>query len=226
MVTSGRISFDSMKWERLKANWPAFVLVCIYLVGTLGFLIPAFPQNWADLTSINLLVSFGILISCHPSIDRKFILSTLAIAVMGFMLEAVGVKTGLLFGSYQYGSILGLKVLDTPLMIGINWIMLVYLSAYIGRKLSGNILISSIIAAFLMTGMDVLIEPFAIYFELWTWENTHVPMRNYAMWFVASFAFNWIYQKVNPKSENKAALPLFLSMAAFFLIVDLVVIWS
>jgi len=60
---------------------------------------------------------------------------------------------------------------------------------------------------------------------LWSWEAVHVPLRNYAMWFIASFAFNYFYQSQNEHKENKAAIPLFASIAIFFFVIDVLVIW-
>jgi putative membrane protein len=46
------------------------------------------------------------------------------IAVAGFFIEAIGVNTGLIFGNYVYKTTLGWKFLETPLIIGVNWILL------------------------------------------------------------------------------------------------------
>jgi putative membrane protein len=211
--------------DHIKRHWPAFLLAAIYFVGILGFLLPGFREACARLTALNLLVGFSILMYCHRVINRRFFVSAAMIALIGFFIEVIGVKTGSLFGSYTYGTVLGPMIMETPLMIGVNWIMLVYLSAYIARRISANLLISSLIGAGIMTGLDVLIEPFAIQFGLWTWTGHHVPLQNYIMWFILSFVFNMIFQMNNPESDNKAAIPLLVCMTLFFLVIDAALIW-
>ena len=50
----------------------------------------------------------------------------IAIACLGFFIEVIGVKTGFIFGSYYYGAAMGIKILAVPLLIGLNWSILVY----------------------------------------------------------------------------------------------------
>jgi putative membrane protein len=58
----------------------------------------------------------------------------------------LGVHTGILFGNYKYGNALGLKLNDVPILIGINWFIVVYacgmsalqLRTFLGRFLPVN----------------------------------------------------------------------------------------
>ena len=43
---------------------------------------------------------------------------------IGFLVEVIGVNYGIIFGNYTYGKVLGFKVLNVPLMIGVNWFFL------------------------------------------------------------------------------------------------------
>jgi putative membrane protein len=45
---------------------------------------------------------------------------SLLIFLIGFSVEAVGVATGILFGSYAYSDVFGFKIFDTPALIGVN----------------------------------------------------------------------------------------------------------
>ena len=40
--------------------------------------------------------------------------------------ELVGTKTGMLFGDYSYGKVLGPALQGVPLIIGINWFIMMY----------------------------------------------------------------------------------------------------
>jgi putative membrane protein len=212
-----------MEW--IRERWPSLAIYIIYAVGLTGFLIPACRDLFAPMSWASLLFSFILLLYCHKEHTRRSWTSFLLIAAGGYFLEVIGVKTGLLFGEYSYGSSLGVKVLDTPLMIGVNWIMLVYLSSMIARRIFENPWLITGLAALLMTGLDVLIEPFAIRFDLWSWEAVHVPVQNYLMWFIISFLMNYIFLKMNPETENFLVRPLAVSMVLFFLLIDVLVIW-
>lgn len=210
--------------ELLKKHWPISVLAILYLVGTLGFLLEMTQGIFSRLTWLTLLISFILLVRAHHFKDLFFKTSLLIVGLAGYFLEVAGVQTGVLFGEYTYGAALGLKIWDTPLMIGVNWAMLVYMSSVIARKFTDTLWKSALIGGALMVFMDILIEPFAIQFDLWTWTVGHVPAQNYLMWFIAGSALNYFFQRNNPSFTNPVAIPLFGIMMAFFLIINLVVL--
>ena len=76
------------------------------------------------------------------------------------IVEIIGVQTNLLFGTYSYGDILGLKVFDVPLAIGFNWLVLSicsrdFISIFnLGKKAKVVLRILVII--------DLIIEPVAV----------------------------------------------------------------
>jgi len=49
---------------------------------------------------------------------------SLLVFLIGFSVEGIGVATGVLSGSYSYGSAFGFKLFKTPIMIGVNWLFL------------------------------------------------------------------------------------------------------
>ena len=57
--------------------------------------------------------------------------------------ETIGVNFGILFGDYEYGENLGFKIFGVPFLIGINWIVLTFitgsLSSLIFKKFSLSI---------------------------------------------------------------------------------------
>ncbi|MBK7882949.1 MAG: carotenoid biosynthesis protein [Chitinophagaceae bacterium] len=44
---------------------------------------------------------------------------------IGIAVEIIGVKTGFLFGNYSYGIVLGPKIQSVPILIGINWFIII-----------------------------------------------------------------------------------------------------
>ena len=81
-------------------------------------------------------------------------------AFVTFFAEFIGVKTGLLFGDYEYGYVLGLKLFKVPLLIGFLWLTLSLGAKSIAQRFTSlPSQIAYILAALLMVFVDFLIEP-------------------------------------------------------------------
>lgn len=199
------------------------LLMLFYFVGLIGFNIPQTSRIFYMLTPLTLLLSLSLLFYFHAPYNIKFFLIALFIAFAGFFIEVIGVQSGLVFGSYGYGETLGIKVLDTPLMIGLNWLMLSYCTYVFSQRIGANIWLRSLLGAFLMTVYDIVLEPVAIHTGMWTWENGEIPLQNYMAWFVFSLFFHIILNIFKVRIENKIASPLFKIQFVFFMILSLVI---
>ncbi len=193
------------------------VLIVLYCVGILGISINIFP-GFIYLTPINLLVSTFIILAFHQEWSRDFILFVIVTYLLGFSIEYFGVNTGIIFGVYTYGDVLGPKVGDTPLMIGVNWLMLSYCSGITVNHLLGdkNFIFKSILGASILVLLDFFIEPVAIKYNFWTWEAVSVPLKNYIAWFVIAFTIQLFFNLVAGNSKNKVAIALLLLQFGFF----------
>jgi len=198
------------------------VLTILYIVGIFGILLPLHEQ-FILLTPINLLVSLAVVLAFQPHWNW-YVISFLVICyVVGWLAELFGVQTGLLFGNYEYGPVLGPKIWGTPLMIGIIWIMLTYCAGIVSNYLSQTIgLIGrAVIAALLMVALDVLIEPVAMAYHFWDWENGIIPLRNFLGWFAVAFPLQLLFQQWIGTVKNKVAVALFLLQILFFLALNI-----
>jgi putative membrane protein len=201
----------------LKKNIPIIILIIFHLVGLIGFLY--FPETFKKLSPVNLLLSAVLILFTSKQTHIKFYGSMIAIAFLGFFIEVIGVKTGFIFGSYHYGAAMGIKILAVPLLIGLNWSILVYSTSQF-CKFKSEIL-NAIFGAFLMTFLDYFIEQSASKFDFWHWKNNHIPVQNYIAWFLISFVLNLIFQKTIAKPDNKTAKAFYLTELAFFSILFL-----
>lgn len=174
------------------------------------------------LTPFNLLISFIVVFINQEGKNKNFILFCMILFTAGFGVEVIGVKTGMLFGGYTYGKTLGIKLLDVPLIIGINWLILVYAVGNILHALKRNIIIKSLIGAALLTFLDVLIEPVAIRFDFWHWNNNNIPLQNYIAWFIISFFFLLFFNKFSFHKNNFPAKVLYITELLFFAALNLV----
>lgn len=199
------------------------VLCILYAVGIFGIAVNIHP-DFILLTPVNLLVSLGIMLAFHTNWNRSIVLFLALSYLVGFGAEMFGVQTGLLFGDYAYGRVLGPKIWGTPLMIGVNWMLLAYSIGVTTNHLFPRLhwLPQGAIAALLMVGLDVLIEPVAIRYDFWTWAQGLPPLRNYIGWFLVSLPLLCIFTYTQKDVRNKVAIALFILQILFFLILNVI----
>jgi uncharacterized membrane protein len=193
-------------------------LVIIHLVGIVGMLSP-YKSYFEGLTPVNLLVSFVVLMLNHKQLNQRWIVFLISIFLAGFGVEVLGVNTGFPFGEYTYGENLGFKLFNTPLMIGLNWVMLIYCSAGVAQ-LHNNKFIQAAVAATLMLLYDLNLEPVAIEIGLWSWELVSIPLENYISWFFIAYAMHYALLRFMTVPTNGVAGPLFLIQMVFFAIIN------
>ncbi len=201
---------------------PERVLIILYTVGIVGVSIPI--SNFMLLTPVNLLITFILALYADK---QKSVILYIALSVcylFGFFLEMAGVNSGLIFGDYHYGKTLGPKFFGTPLIIGINWAMLVYGASSLANRwlIKANTFVKSIFGASLMVSLDVLIEPVAINYDFWSWSAEPLnwlivaPFSNYAAWWIAAFILNYFFHKFVPGIQNNVIELLLFLQAIFF----------
>jgi putative membrane protein len=193
---------------------PILVIVILHLVGIAGMLSPhkAFFNN---LSAVHLVICFIFLAGSMKKKDAGFVATFLSCYLIGVAAEWIGVHTGYLFGNYSYGSVLGPKLDAIPLLIGINWYLLAISSHWLVSKFKQSIAASVFLAAGLMTGIDVLIEPVAVDLGFWSWQGGDIPWTNYLCWFVVSLPMQWICFSWH-KENNLLAGWLLLMQLLFF----------
>lgn len=201
------------------------VLLIFYLVGTIG--ISLNPVAFATLTPFNLILTLILCFWPHQPKDTFLLIQLAAIFLASFLLEYVGVNTGQIFGNYTYGNALGPKLGNTPILIGINWVIVAYSSLHLVQtistklKLRLNALIGAGIAALAMVALDLLIEPIAPKLDFWGFKNLQVPLQNYTAWFFFGFIFCYWLIKAGIIQNNPMGWRVYLVQFIFFLILNL-----
>lgn len=198
-----------------------FILLIFYTVGIIGLSLDKTFPLFITLTPFQLLLTLAILVWVNKDFSGTFILAFIIIFMIGFWVEVAGVKTGVLFGHYQYGDPLGVKILQVPLMIGINWFILGLSSKGLISTLKIKPWLQIILAALMMVGIDFLIEPVAIKLDFWQWQNNMIPIRNYLMWFITAISIQLIIHMMIKKINKAAASAVFLIQVYFFLLMNI-----
>lgn len=198
-------------------------IAVIYAVGVAGFTIPFTHGIFMLLTPLVLLFSLGLLIWCDRDRGRggqlNRIVFYLFVFTAGFLVEMWGVNTGTLFGSYLYGSGLGPKIVGTPPLIGLNWVLMIYLTSAIFAPLRRNLLNGILWPSLLMVGYDLIMEQVAPKMDMWSWQNDVIPLQNYLMWGLLAIVFHTLRYAMKVSDRNRMALPLFIVQTLFFLLI-------
>ena len=179
-------------------------------------------ENFVLLTPFNLITSLVLILWTNGKISKSLLLISIICFITGLTFEIIGTNTGLIFGDYTYGQTLGFQVGHVPLIIGVNWLILVYSSAAIVNYFVAQThwLIKAAISAGLMVGLDFFIEPVAIKYDFWSWTNDFIPIQNYVAWFlIAFFLLSIAHRTITIK--NKTAIALFVAQSLFFIILNL-----
>ncbi|MBN1388576.1 MAG: carotenoid biosynthesis protein [Bacteroidales bacterium] len=197
--------------ERIKS-----FLMSYYIIGFAGFSINISYDLFRQLISFSILLSLALLLVYHKNWSRTFIITALIIITGGWLIELIGTKTGFPFGEYEYSNLLRPLIAGVPLILGLNWLFLVYCSFVITSFIPAANTLRAMAGALLMTGYDFLLEPFAIHTGMWTWQEDKVPLSNYIAWFVISFVFVRLLYINPPEKDNKLGIFLFIYQAGLF----------
>jgi bisanhydrobacterioruberin hydratase len=209
-------------FEINKPLWATRIfLVIFFTVGVLGFSIDATHDLFQRLVPVNLLVSTILLFLFHQKWEIRQIIIFAGIAIAGFLVEMLGIHTGVLFGSYSYGSALGLKLFSTPLMIGVNWLLLVY-CIYATFPGINKKWYFPFLGAALLVIYDFVMEPVAIATDMWSWQGGEIPLKNYITWYVVATLMIFTLQLFRVSYSNKLAGWLLAIQFLFFLILSFI----
>jgi putative membrane protein len=196
------------------------IIIVWYLVGIAGFLIQPMRPLFQELTPFGMIVAAALLLYFHEPKNLKSWLFFAGIAIVGFLVELIGVNTQALFGFYKYGDSLGFKLWNTPLIIGINWLVLIYCIASLAKNIR-NTWYFPLIGASVMVIFDWLMEPVATSTNMWIWANDTIPLKNYTDWFLISGFLFLMIRILKIEINNRIAGVLFAMQLVFFLALNL-----
>lgn len=192
------------------------ILPLMHIAGVVGLQLPVSQSLFKTLVPFHLLSCVGLLFLFQEEWNTSTIILWLTSYLVGFFIEALGVHTGLIFGAYHYGETLGWKIIDIPVLIGANWLILVFCTGVVIQHLHPNKWLKAAVGAALIVFIDVLIEPVAIKLDFWVWEGPTVPLQNYIAWYIISFGLLCLFYSLSFPKKNRIAGLLLICQALFF----------
>ena len=192
-----------------------FIIWLFHLCGMVGISYGN-KEFFLAFTPINLFISFVLLFVNQKQLESKELKAAFLIFFIGMISEILGVKYGLIFGDYVYLDNLGVKILGVPVLIGVNWIILTFITGSLSSFIFKNKYVSIFMGAILMIGLDLLIEPVAPLLGFWIFDLQKVPLQNYLGWFVIGMITQALFQFKIAEKELTFSTHLLIINAIFF----------
>ena len=223
-----------MKLLTIHQKWATYIALLFHISGMIGICFSAYKDWFIQYTPLNILLMTVLLVWTESKKTGLFFLFIGICYLVGMGVEMIGVNTAKLFGHYVYGSVMGKKLNGVPLLIGLNWFIIIFCSASVIQQFHkwlilrlkeasppiGNrwLYISIIIdGASLAVFFDWIMEPVAIKLGFWQWTNGEIPMYNYICWFIISTILLMIFRLFPFQRINQFAVHLFIIQLLFFL---------
>jgi putative membrane protein len=197
-----------------------------YAVGLAGHLFQITRPMMLTLTPYFLLI-FG-LIPLVPLIRESgwgVILWSASTLVITFFLEALGTHSGWVFGPYTYGPTLGIKLLNVPVVIALNWLIVIVAALTLTRSIRNPLLVSLVVGAAAAL-FDFVMEPVAISLDYWFWHTSKIPLQNYLAWFTIAFLAALVFRLCGLKVGTRIPLIYVMVQFIFFLVLRIALVAS
>ncbi len=189
------------------------------MAGLVLHLLPFTRGFVLSITDITMLVTNSIVLYfvLRDQKDQKLLYWSLITFLLTFLIELAGVRTGLIFGAYHYGRTMFLQILNVPVVIGMNWVMLMLGSFSIAQWMKTRALFIPVLASVMIAGFDFIMESVAVKLDYWQWDGNHVPLQNYVAWFLISLFFSSILVLLKVKIKNNI-IKIYFLIQLFFLL--------
>ena len=155
-----------------------------------------------DAVSWTIVVLGAVLSVVHAGLSRGVRTGLgllLLVAVTAVAFEAVGLATGVPYGSYTYADTLGPTLLGVPFLVPLAWLMMAWPSWVLAARLTRSVRparrrpVRVAVAAAVLAAWDVVLDPQMVQAGYWTWADPSpglpgidtVPLTNLAGWLLA-----------------------------------------
>jgi putative membrane protein len=183
-------------------NFVLWACVALYVIARI---LQVFPSNVPMLAIVALHVVPPLLFALvHGAIFHRArgILIFFAIClVVGNVAENVGARTGFPYGKYYFTAVMGPKLFAVPILLGLAYLGMAYLSWTLARVILGGaggpllgrrLVVLPLVAAFIMVAWDFSMDPvWSTIVHAWIWLKGGayfgVPVSNFLGWYLTVY---------------------------------------
>lgn len=177
-----------------------------------------FSGSTRDVLTVVGVLAFSMASGLHAFIalgSARFVKFVSIALITTIIIEIIGVKTGIPFGTYEYDSTrLGPSILQVPLLIPFAWFMMLYPAWLVAHDLVKAKVPAVLLSSLLMASWDLYLDPQMVNEGYWTWYSSgvpsqEIPISNFFGWFItAAVIFTLISRFVGaPKSGVSNLIP-------------------
>lgn len=204
-------SFEQFKSKKAGIT----ILLVMYCIMGLGYK-SALSAWFVFLTPIMLFITAGMIWVDSKTNNKLGWPVAIAVILAGYLTEIAGVHYSEIFGSYQYGEMLGWKFFKVPPIIGIEWLIIVWGSFSMATPFQVHPVLKWLLAALIGIGLFWAIEPVARNYSLWTWTESTIPFRNYGLRFVLLFILAAFFEKYPLVAKPRLGQTAIICQILFF----------
>ena len=176
-----------------------------------------------------MLISLGFWIGWefYTALERyrrgRYIFWALFVIIGSFLLERIGVQTGLIFGQYEYGDALSPAIDGVPVAIGFAWLLVALSSVAVSNFLLDWFALPTscktvLGGAVLMVAFDFFLEHVAMKLGYWQWNGGAIPWENYSAWLAVGLIFllaGWL-APIFPKKTPPIGVYFYTAQLLYF----------
>jgi len=205
----------------MRSGWRTAPWACAAVTVALQIPYPLLHGTARHAVTIASVLTFAAATLTHLAAQRGVATAVrffAAVAIVSFLAEWVGVHTGWPFGTYSYGSGLGPKALDVPILVPIAWTMMAWPAAVAARHLVSRPPLVFLVTAAALAGWDLFLDPQMVRDGHWRWSYDSespalqgIPLTNLAGWLLVGFVIAIVVTRLVPRQttlEPSDALPL------------------
>lgn len=204
-------------------NFFTFLIIIFFLAGLIFHLIPFTQKYVLAITDITMLLTNSIVLFFvfREQENKKLFYWSIITFILTFLTELMGVRTGLIFGAYHYGETMLIQLFNIPIVIGMNWVILMLGSYSLARMIFRRSVFIPLFSSLLIVGFDFLMEEVAMKLDYWQWDRNNIPLQNYIAWFFISLIFSSILVLFKVNVKSKILKVYFLIQLGFFTVLRL-----
>jgi len=177
-------------------------LLAIYAGARVLQVVPGVPMLLVVALHVIPPAAFALIHGAMAYGRRGILVFTAICLAVGNGFENLGVLTGFPFGRYYFTDVMGPKILSVPLLLGLAYLGMGYISWTMGKLLAGGcrtrVVAVPLVASFIMVAWDLAMDPvWATLVHGWIWLDGGryfgVPVTNYLGWYLTVYVFYQLF---------------------------------
>jgi putative membrane protein len=188
--------------SRTRYDAAIVAILAVYLLGRAIEVLP-FTRPSTPIVALEILSALGFALAHGARVYgvRRIGIFVAVCLVVGGGMEAIGLRTGIPFGHYEFLPLMGPQILRVPILLGLAYVGMAYVSWMVARlilrttgaDLSGvQALNVAVLASAVMTAWDFAQDPvWSTLLHAWRWRDGGawfgVPLTNFGGWLLTTF---------------------------------------